>query len=53
LAFNVPPPNDAVDGVEGDFKRQRAPAWWRALLEISRVLGVLDCHELVTPACDT
>ena len=45
-AFKLPPPADAVDVFEDDFKRQHTPAWWQALFEASGVLEVLDCHEL-------
>jgi SAM-dependent methyltransferase len=45
-AFRLPPPNEAVDVFEDDFKRQHTPAWWRALFEHSGALRVEHCAEL-------
>jgi SAM-dependent methyltransferase len=45
-AFKLPPPNEAVDVFEGDFKKQHTPGWWRELFEQSGLLHVEYCQEL-------
>ncbi len=45
-AFHLPPPNEAVDVFEGDFKKQHTPGWWRALFDGSGLLRVEHCEEL-------
>ncbi len=45
-AFRIPPPNQAVDVFEGDFKKQHTPGWWRDLFESSGLLAVEYCQEL-------
>jgi cyclopropane fatty-acyl-phospholipid synthase-like methyltransferase len=45
-AFKLPPPNEAVDVFEGDFKKQHTPRWWRELFENSGLLQVEYCEEL-------
>jgi SAM-dependent methyltransferase len=45
-SFRLPPPNEAVDVFEGDFKKQHTPVWWKDLFERSGLLEVEHCHEL-------
>jgi cyclopropane fatty-acyl-phospholipid synthase-like methyltransferase len=45
-SFRLPPPNEAVDVFEDDFKKQHTPAWWKELFERSGRLEVERCHEL-------
>ncbi len=44
-AFKLPPPNQAVDVFEDDFKKQHTPDWWRNLFENSGLLEVECCQE--------
>jgi SAM-dependent methyltransferase len=45
-AFRLPPPNEAVDVFEDDFKKQHTPGWWRELFESSGLLKVTYCEAL-------
>jgi len=45
-SFRLPPPNEAVDVFEDDFKKQHTPRWWEELFERSGLLEVEQCHEL-------
>jgi cyclopropane fatty-acyl-phospholipid synthase-like methyltransferase len=45
-SFRMPPPNEAVDVFEGDFKKQHTPKWWKELFERSGLLEVEQCGEL-------
>jgi cyclopropane fatty-acyl-phospholipid synthase-like methyltransferase len=46
FSFHLPPPNEAVNVFEADFKKQHTPGWWQDLFERSGLLKVQDCHEL-------
>jgi cyclopropane fatty-acyl-phospholipid synthase-like methyltransferase len=45
-SFRLPPPNEAVDVFEDDFRKQHTPRWWNELFERSGWLEVEQCHEL-------